>query len=126
MFASEKVWDLAQGPKSTRRGEQGLTHSVLGPRIPFPAPTPGSSGLLPSLSPSHPQPVLVRQIQGRPGATKEDSQHLWSQERGWDGVTQGIRMATAALPASLEQRTEDPLGRPALFGLGGLAPEANS
>lgn len=93
-------------------------------QIPFPAPHPRPPASLFLLA-SCLWPALFREIFLAGGL---DSEHLQSLEGGWDGVYSGQWDSSANAPRILWSRAccpEGSLERPVLFGLGGLAPEAN-
>lgn len=105
----------------TLRGT-GLTHSVLVLRTGFLPPSPPEQLCSSSQAPTfHRWPVLVREIWRKTnsisGPRKEGRMRLlWA--AGW-------QLLSSQHP--LEQSyPEGSLWKPALFGLGGLAPEANS
>lgn len=103
-FACEGIGVTCPRCQGPQRGDRGLTHNILAPGPPsLPLPLQAS---LPFLPDSRPWAALIREVQGRPGARRRMT------GRGWD-------RSRARCP-------QGSLGRPGLFGLGGLAPEASS
>lgn len=103
-FACEGISHLSKVP-GPPEGGQGFDPQHPGPRTPFPT-SPSLRASLSFLPDSRPWAALIREVRGRPGARRRMT------GRGWD-------RSRARCPRGS-------LGRPDLFALGGLAPEASS